>query len=187
MTNPVIEAIRARRSIRFYEDRQVPDEMIKELVELGQLAPNGMGLQSWHFTVVKNRALLTEISESQKEIMLASGIPDAVEKASAPDFDSFRHAPMAIILSGETASRFHTADCANAVTTMALAAQSMGLATCYLAGFTKGFQGPKGKELTDRLNLPDGFIPEFALAVGFKAEEPHERKPRRTDAVNYVD
>ena len=43
MTNAVIETIRARRSIRFYEDRPVPEEVISTLLELAQLAPTGMG------------------------------------------------------------------------------------------------------------------------------------------------
>ena len=55
MTNPVIEAIRGRRSIRFYEDKPVPAELVELLVELGQLAPTGKGVQAWHFTVLRDQ------------------------------------------------------------------------------------------------------------------------------------
>lgn len=187
MTNPVIETIRERRSIRFYEDRPVPQEILDLLLELAQLAPTGRGLQSWHFTVVRRRALLTEISDEQKRQMLASGDPDQIEKASAPDFDSFRGAPMAVIFSGDTSGKFHTADCANAATTMALAAQSLGISSCYLAGFKRGLTGEIGAGLQKKLELPEGYEPEFALALGYKAEEPHPRKPRKENAVNYID
>lgn len=187
MTNPVIETIHARRSIRFYEDKPVPQELIDTLLECAQLAPTGIGAQAWHLTVVRNRAFLTEISEAQKRVMLASGDPGEIEKASEPGFDSFRGAPMAVIFSGDQSSRFHTADCANAATTMALAAESLGLSSCYLAGFTKGLSGPDGPALIARLNLPEGCVPEFALALGYKGKEPNPRKPRKENAVNYID
>ena len=187
MTNPVLETIRARRSIRFYKDTPVPQELLDTLLEAAQLAPTGQGLQAWHFTVVRSRAFLTEISEAQRKLMLESGDPGEIEKAKEENFDSFRGAPMAVIFSGDQSSRFHTADCANAVTTMALAAESLGLSSCYLAGFMRALRGPEGPALTARLNLPEGYVPEFALSLGYKAEEPHERKPRKADAVNYID
>lgn len=187
MTNPVIETIRDRRSIRFYKEDPVPQDILDLLLELGQLAPTGLGKQAWHFTVVRNRALLTEISEVQRQAMLDSGNPDQIEKAKDPTFDGFRGAPMAIIVSGDLSSAFHTADCANALTTIALAAQSLGLSSCYLAGFKKGLQGPVGEKLLARLEIPEGHTPEFALALGYKAEEPHARRPRKENVINYVD
>ncbi len=186
MTNPVIETIRARRSIRFYETTPVPQEILDTLLELAQLAPTGLGKQAWHFTVVRDRALLDEIKECHRQKMLASGNPDQIEKAQDPDFDSFRKAPMAIIISGDLSCAYHTADCANATTIMALAAQSLGISSCYLAGFKAGLTGEDGEKLLARLEIPEGYAPEFALALGYKAEEPHERKPRKEGAVNYI-
>lgn len=187
MTNPVIETIRSRRSIRFYKKDPVPQEILDLLLELGQLAPTGLGKQAWHFTVVRNRAFLTEISEVQRQAMLDSGNPDQIEKASDPNFDGFRGAPMAIIFSGDLSSAYHTADCANAVTTIALAAESLGLNSCYLAGFKRGLAGPVGEKLLARLELPEGYAPEFALALGYKDEEPHARRPRKENVINFID
>ena len=186
-TNPVIETIRARRSIRFYQDTPVPQEALDVLLECAQLAPTGQGKQAWHMTVVRSRALLTEISEEQRRLMLASGNPEQEEKAREEGFDSFRGAPMAVIFSGDQRCAYHTADCANAATTMALAAQSLGLSSCYLAGFTMALRGPNGPALTARLELPEGYAPEFALSLGYQAEAPHPRKPRKENAVNYID
>ncbi|MCC8091155.1 MAG: nitroreductase family protein [Oscillospiraceae bacterium] len=186
MTNHVLETIRARRSIRFYTDEPVPQEAIDTLLEVAQLAPTGLGKQAWHFTVVRDRALLDEITEANRQIMLNSGDPAEIEKASAPDFDNFRGAPMAIIVSGETAAAYHIADCANATTTMALAAESMGLSSCYLAGFRKALRTPDGAALLARLQLPEGYEPEFALSIGYKGKEPNPRHPRREGCVNYI-
>lgn len=186
MTNPVIEAIRGRRSIRFYEDKPVPAELVELLVELGQLAPTGKGAQAWHFTVLRDRALMTEISEANRTLMLASGDAGEIEKAKEPGFDTFRGAPMAIILSGENGQPYAAADCANAMTTMAIAAESLGLSTCYIASFRKALGEPEYADLLARLEIPAGYTPEFALSVGYCAKEPNPRKPRREGAVNYI-
>ena len=186
MTNPVIENIRARRSIRFYEATPVPAEAIETILECGALAPTGLGLQGWHFTVVRDRALLDEISEGNRQLMLQSGDPAEIEKANEPGFDNFRHAPMAIIISGDTSTKWYVADCANAATTMALAAESLGLSTCYIASFRRVLLAPQGAGLLARLELPEHHEPLFALSLGYKAEEPHPRKPRKENTVNYI-
>lgn len=186
MTNPVIEAIRGRRSIRFYEDKPVPAELVELLVELGQLAPTGKGVQAWHFTVLRDRALMTEISEANKALMLASGDAAEIEKAQEPGFDTFRGAPMAIILSGEVGQPYAEADCANAMTTMAIAAESMGLSSCYIASFRRALAKPEYADLLARLEIPAGYEPKYALSIGYCAKAPNPRKPRKEGAVNYV-
>jgi len=186
MTNPVIETIRARRSIRFYTDAPVPAQALETILECGTLAPTAHGEQSWHFTVVRDRKFLDEISAGSRQLMLDSGDPAEIERANEPGFDNFRTAPMAIIISGDTASKWYQADCANAATTMALAAESLGLSTCYIASFRRILLAPQGAALLARLELPAGYEPLFALALGYKKEEPHPRKPRKENAVNYI-
>ena len=47
------EAIFSRRSIRKYTKQQVPDELVKLLLEAGIYAPSARNLQPWHFVVVQ--------------------------------------------------------------------------------------------------------------------------------------
>jgi putative NAD(P)H nitroreductase len=50
----VIEAIKARRSINFFETgKELPDEKLKELLELANLAPSSMNLQPWEILAVR--------------------------------------------------------------------------------------------------------------------------------------
>ena len=186
MTNAIIENIKARRSIRGYTDELPTQEMVDTLIECAFTAPNGLGKQGWHFTICYDRALMDEITEGNKQLMLSSGKPDQIEKASAPDFDNFRGAPMAILVSADTAAPFCEADCANATTIMALAAQSMGLGTCYLAGFKRFLLTPEGADCLKRLELPEGVKPLFALAVGYPAKAPKERHAPKENAVNVI-
>ena len=75
MTNPVIENILARRSVRGYLDKPVPAEAVETILNCGMHAPTGLGFQGWHFTVVRDRALLDAISAANKKLMLESGNP----------------------------------------------------------------------------------------------------------------
>ncbi len=66
MKNPVLEAIRNRRSIRKFTDQEVPKEMIKEILEAGRWAPSGRNNQPWRFIVVTDDEEKSKLSECTK-------------------------------------------------------------------------------------------------------------------------
>jgi len=51
------EAIRQRRSIRAFRPDPVPQEILREIMELAIRAPSGSNMQSWEFTVVQGKKL----------------------------------------------------------------------------------------------------------------------------------
>ena len=53
-TNPVLDAIRNRRSVRTYDPRPLPADVLATIVEAGTLAPTGMNAQTFHFTVIQD-------------------------------------------------------------------------------------------------------------------------------------
>ena len=186
--NEVIKNIHARRSIRFYETTPVKEEDINTIIECAKIAPSALNTQTWHFTVLRDRALMDEISAANKEMALASGIPEEIEKASDPNYDNFRGAPMAILISvdNNSQSSHRESNCANAATIITLAATSLGLGSCFIASFSAVLKTPAGASLLARLNLPDGYAPLFAVSIGYKAEEPKPRKPLKPDTVSYI-
>ncbi|MFO7697331.1 MAG: nitroreductase family protein [Anaerolineae bacterium] len=52
-----MDAIRVRRSVRAYEDRPVPREMIEAIIDAGNRAPCGCNQQRWRFVVVQRGEL----------------------------------------------------------------------------------------------------------------------------------
>ena len=59
--NPIIEAINNRRSIRAYEQKPIPRDIINTIIDAGNQAPSTMGMvkgvlrfQPWRFVVVEN-------------------------------------------------------------------------------------------------------------------------------------
>ena len=59
-TNEVLETIKARRSVRVYDKKQVPSEDLNAILEAATYAPSGMHYETWHFTAVCNAAKLEE-------------------------------------------------------------------------------------------------------------------------------
>ena len=185
--NSVIETILKRRSVRKYEDKPVPRELLEQIVECGLYAATGMGLQPWHFTVVTDRKVLDRIAAANVVVMKADpNLPPMVRaQVESGNYDCFRGAPCAVLMSGENGKQFADVDCANAVENMALAAESLGLNSCYLASFKPSLLGEAGAAMRAELGIPEGYTPNLALAIGYGAETP-VAKPRREGCVNWI-
>ncbi|MFW6104337.1 MAG: nitroreductase family protein [Candidatus Bipolaricaulota bacterium] len=57
----VSEAIRSRRSIRKFQDRRIPQDVLEELVDYARLAPSGMNKQPLEFIIVDKPELERKI------------------------------------------------------------------------------------------------------------------------------
>jgi nitroreductase len=185
--NETIQTILSRRSIRSYTSTPVERDKIDLILQCGLFAPSGMNRQPWHFTVVLDRKLLDKISSENRKVLLQS--PDEATRARAldPNFDSFRGAPLAIIVSGDQTGRNTMADCANAVENMALAATALGLGSCYIASFKIAMEQPEGAFLLEELKIPHGYFPMFALALGYGNEVLGPRAARKENAITFIE
>lgn len=56
------DAITARRNVREFEDRTIPDADLDRILEAGRRAPSAKNRQPWDFVVVTDRAQLQELS-----------------------------------------------------------------------------------------------------------------------------
>ena len=53
--NQIIKTIKARRSVRSYETKSVPRELLQTVIEAGNEAPSAMNSQPWRFVVVEDK------------------------------------------------------------------------------------------------------------------------------------
>lgn len=171
MSNPVLEAIANRRSIRAYSPEQITEEQLQTLITAAQQAPSARNLQPWHFTVVQNKALLDRINESVRTELVKNS--EGAERAyyADPAYSVFYHAPTVFFLSTkmEDARVYARHDCGCASQTIALAAYSMGLGTVILGMPRDAFSGPDGDTYRKELQFPEGYDFMVAVAVGIPA------------------
>ncbi len=184
--NAVLEAIHARRSIRSFQEKQVPPADLEAILEAAVLAPNAVNQQRWHFTVIQDKATLDRLVGIIKENILGSGNKFLSERARSPGYHTFYHAPAVVMISGDREAFMVQLDCGAAAENMALAAQSLGLGSCLMTAPGLLFSGPRGEEIKRELGLPEGYAHLCTLALGYIKGEPPPAPPRRRDVVNYV-
>lgn len=154
----VFEAIRDRRSIRKYLDLPVEWDKVGSILEAGRLAPSAGNLQGWKFIVIRDL-------NKRKRLAEAAGQQYWMEQA-----------PVFIVIVGvfNKHERFFgqrgkelyaIQDCAMAAMQMMLAAQALGLGTC----FVSALQEDKVGEI---ILIRGGARPMGIITVGYAAEKP---------------
>lgn len=184
--NETIRTIKERRSIRKFKAEQLDQEKLDAIVEAGLYAPSAHNLQSWHFTVIQDKALLNELNVVTKE--KAKSYPNAsIQKmANNENLDIFYGAPTAIIISGEESAMMPKEDCSAATQNILLAAQSLDIGSCWNGFLTFLFNSDEAEAYKKRLKIPEGYTPYYAVALGYKDANPTKAPKRRLNTVHYL-
>ncbi|MCL4429693.1 MAG: nitroreductase family protein [Chloroflexi bacterium] len=143
----VFEAIQERRSIRAYENKPVPREIMEKILEAGRLAPSAKNIEPWHFIAV---------TDAEKRKALSGGT-----------WAKFLiHAPLLIVACGDKKASpdWYAIDVALAVENMVLTAVSEGLGTCCVGSFDE-------KDIKATLKVPENFEVLVMLAVGYPGDK----------------
>ena len=64
--NPIIEAIKTRRSVRSYKAKPVPKDIIETLIDAGNWAPTGANFQPWRFVVVTDPGVRQKLLQAAR-------------------------------------------------------------------------------------------------------------------------
>jgi nitroreductase len=60
--NPKLNPLFARRSVRTYQQREVGDDLVRDLLEAAMAAPSAVAKDPWSFIVVRDRDMLSRIA-----------------------------------------------------------------------------------------------------------------------------
>ena len=156
-----MEAILRRRSIRKYGPQAVSEEQITDLLRAAMSAPSAGNEQPWQFIVLRNRAILTEITTFHAYAEMLLEAPVAILVCGTPQTAKF-------------GAQYWVQDCAAATENILLAAQAMGLGTVWL-GIHPIEERVSGMRML--LGIPREVVPFSLIPVGHPAEEkpPAER------------
>lgn len=184
--NEVLKVIKERRTTRKYNEEQIKDTELNEIVEAGLFAPSGHNQQPWHFTVVQNKELLNEISEATKEVGRNSPV-DAIRNLSNNDkLQIFYNAPTVIFVSGDDKAMTGHDDCSAAIQNMLLAAESLDIGSCWSGFVSFLFGSDKLEEYKKKLNIPQGYTPYYGVCLGYKGVKLTNAPARKENTVTYI-
>lgn len=189
--NEVLDCILARRSTRYFQERQIEEEYLEAILEAAIWAPSGSNSQSWLFTAIQNKDILSKINELLRE-GFQHWTPDddypgkhaAKAYAQREDSHFFHHAPTLIIASNRPNYENAMADCALALENLFLAAQSLGLGSCYINSLHWLRNDPKLRNYLFQLGIPKEYTICSAAAVGYIDKE--SNIPSRKDGTIHI-
>lgn len=184
--NETIKCILNRRSIRKYKNEQITDEELQTILEAGKYAPCGLNQQSTYFTVVQNSEVLEKINNVCKQVYLNSGNKIFEDRAKADNFCVYHGAPTFIIACGEKDAAAYLNNGSVALENMLIAAESMGIGSCWVHALTMIFQTEEGQALKNELGIPDNHVFVGAAVFGYKDMPQPSPAPRKEGTVNII-
>jgi len=182
LTNDTLSTIKNRRSTRTFRSEQIKADELKAVLEAGSAAPSA-NTQARHFTVIQNPGLLSWLNQEAKE--QAKQFEPLQELANSEHFHIFYDAPTVVLVSAEESGIALESDCAAATENMLLAAESIGLGSCWIGFVLVLFASPNANDYGKRLGIPDRYTPYAAAAFGYKTGEAVNTPPRRGSLINY--
>lgn len=184
--NEVIENILNRRSVRIYKEDQIKQEDLELILKAGLYSPSGCNMQPWHFTVVQSQEVINELSIESKKEFLNSENEMFQKMANNENYKLFYNAPTIIVVSGEKSAVTAPVDCSAATENMILAAESLGIGSCWIGLVTFLFKSERAQEFIKKLEIPEGYEPYYAITLGYKKYDNAKAPQRRENTVNYI-
>jgi len=150
-----IDAISSRRSIRRYENKEIPKDVLDKILEAGRQSPSAANKQPYRFVIVTN-------AEIKKEL------PGLVSRF-------LKNAPVVIVGCANPKAlitgKWATIDTAIALENMVIAAWSLGIGSCWIGVFNE----QKAKK---SLKIPQDWKIVALITLGYPAETPEPRKKK---------
>lgn len=143
-----LEIIKKRRSIREYKDKPIPKEALEKMIDAARFAATARNIQPWEFVIIAEAATLKKLGEL----------------AENARFLAQAKACIAVFCSD---TKYYLEDGCAATCNILLAATSLGIGSCWVAGDKK----PYCKEVTKLFNVPSSFKLVSLIALGYPKSE----------------
>jgi nitroreductase len=140
----LIELIKIRRSVREFLSKSIPRDYLEKIVDAARFAPTARNVQPWEFVVVIEK-------ESLKKI------------AGISEHGKFISSAAASILVFSQDTKYFLEDCSAATQNAMLAAGSLGIGSCWVAGDKKSYAG----ELNLLFGVPASYKLVSIIALGY--------------------
>ena len=174
--NDVIKAMIERRSIRKFKPDMLPKETIDEIINAGLYAASGMGKQNPIIISVTNKEFRDKLAKINTKI---AGWPE--------DFDPFYGAPVILIVLADKNWFTGVYDGSLVIGNMMLAADTLGVGSCWIHRAKEEFEMPEYKELLKSLGIEGEWEGVGHCAIGY-ADMPKPTPPeRKNNRVFYID
>jgi len=182
-----------RRSVRQFEDREVPVELVKEIINDSINAPNASNKQAWGFIIINNKEYMQKLNDISRQ-----GFIDSVERnPNSPlkeyatglkerkNANFFYNAPCLVYITGPTNVSTIREDVGLLSAYFMFAATERGLGTCWI-GMGGGV---RDKAVLEEMGLPQGHHLIAPIIIGYPkdGEIPSMRKRKEPTILKIIE
>ncbi len=150
----LLNVILSRRSIRKYENKEIPQEILQQILEAGRQAPSAVNRQPFRFVVVKDSEIMKDLCDN----LITRFV---------------KYAPVAIVGCADVKSlltgKWAVVDTTIAMQNMVIAAWDLGIGSCWIGACNE----EKVKKL---LKIPEKWKVVALVTLGYPAEQPKPKK-----------
>lgn len=158
------EAIDNRVSVRRYEDRPIPDDVLRRVLDAGRRAPSARNQQAWKFIAVRRHEapeLFAKVADACEQGWQEQAAVIVAVVSTEPDRVMYCGVPAGPV------------DCAIAVDHMSLAAVAEGLGHCWIGHFRQD-------DVRELLAVPEPMEVIELMTLGYPAGPTEKDKPRKS-------
>jgi nitroreductase len=157
----VLESILSRRSIRRYQKKEVPKEVLMQILEAGRQAPSAVNRQPVRFVVVTDKTVLKDLCDT----IITRFVKEApVAIVGCADVKSLMTGKWAII------------DATIAMENMVIAASALGIGSCWIGACNE-------QKVKDILTIPKDWKVVALVTFGYPSEQPKPKKKKSIDEL----
>lgn len=173
------DIIEKRRSIRKFSNKEVPDNLIKQIIYHGSIAPSGKNRQPWRFVVVKNKKIKAQISELMT--IKANDMTDKNEATGVKNTAKvINEAPVFIAvfnIKGKKNQNSNLQSIGASIENMCLSATDLGLGSLWICDIDCCFS-----EIQKLLGKPQMTL-VAGIALGYALEAPKARPRLKVEEI----
>jgi len=155
MANQVYEAVRTVMAVREYQDRELPEDVLRRVVESAHLTASASNAQPWHFILVREREGLRKLGS-----LIRTGGHTA------------RAAAAVIVAYEKSSGAFGVSDCSRAIQSMVITAWGDGVGSNWA-----GWVGMEN--VRKEFGLPDSYDVLAVVALGYPKRKVIGKKRRK--------
>ena len=160
-----LDAIMTRTSVRKYKDQEVKPCCEEKMLRAAMAAPSAVNKQPWHFVVVTDRQLISQLSRQAGQSPLLIVVCGDLTKA----------------MQGK-GQEYWIQDCSAATENLLLAALAMGLGAVWTGQWP---MDDRYKETQRLLSLPENIVPLATVVIGYPDEQPEPKDKWKPENVSY--
>ena len=153
----LVDIVLSRRSIRRYEKKEIPKDVLNQILEAGRQAPSAANRQPLHFIVVTDENIKIQFSKGLFNRFIKDAPLAIVGCANTGDF--------------MTGKKWAVVDTTIALQNMVIAAWAIGIGSCWIGDFKEG-------KVKQTLQIPDKWKVVALVSFGYPAEKPKPRKKK---------